>query len=135
MKVTHLRVNHMAEPFIDGKPEFSWRIESEDRDVLQTFYRITVQAEGKTVWDSGTVESREQSFIEYTGTLMPQTKYVWTVCVTDNRGREASASGRFETAFLTTQEWKGEWAESPFARNEVPYFTYGIENLVIRFFP
>lgn len=133
MKVTHLRVNHMAEPFIDGKPEFSWRIESEDRDVLQTSYRITVQAEGKTVWDSGTVESREQSFIEYTGTLMPQTKYVWTVYVTDNHGKNASASGRFETAFLTAQEWKGEWAESPFDRNEVPYFTYGIENPVLIF--
>ena len=134
MKVTHLRVNHMREPFIDVIPEFSWRIEADERDILQKSYRITVQANGKTVWDSGVRESRAQSFIGYEGALQPQTEYVWTVRVSDNRGREASASGCFETAFLSAKEWKGEWAESPFARNEVPYFTYGIENPVIRFF-
>lgn len=133
MKVTHLKANHMENPFVDAAPEFSWRIESDEKDVLQKAYRITVQTGEKIVWDSGTVESREQSFVPYSGELKPQTEYVYTVTVTDNKGNTASESARFETAFLSYKEWKGVWAESPFERADVPYFTYGVENPVVRF--
>ncbi|MGN1443774.1 MAG: alpha-L-rhamnosidase N-terminal domain-containing protein, partial [Acutalibacteraceae bacterium] len=134
MKLCHLRTNHMKNPIgIDRSPEFSWRIVSDEKNVIQTAYRITVLDSEKTVYDSGKVISSKQSFIPFEGTLKSCTEYEWKVTVWDNKGNQESESSSFETAFCNTDEISAEWIESPFARNEGQLFTYGIENPAVLF--
>lgn len=134
MKLCHLRTNHMKNPIeIDRSPEFSWRIVSDEKNVIQTAYRITVLDSEKTVYDSGKVISGKQSFIPFEGTLKSCTEYEWKVTVWDNKGNQESKSSSFETAFCNADEISAEWIESPFARNEGQLFTYGIENPAVLF--
>lgn len=134
MKVCHLRTNHLKNPFnIDKAPEFSWRIESNEKNVLQTAYQIDVFEGEEFVYSTGKVSSNKQSFIEYKGELKSLTKYKWSVTVWDNLGNEASACSIFETAFMSCDEIAAKWSESPFERNESKLFTYGIENPVVSF--
>ena len=52
MKLTHLQTNHRKTPLgIDGIPEFSWQMESNISDTVQTAYQISVAVNGETLWD------------------------------------------------------------------------------------
>lgn len=135
MKVSMIRVNHMSAPvFIDRAPEFSWRIENDEPNTMQTAYRITVCCGDETVWDSGRVCSFEQSFIPYRGEpLRACTPYSVHITAWDNHDNEATQSAAFETALLTPDDWTAAWIESTVPRNEPKLFTYGIENPVVRF--
>ena len=135
MKLTHLRVNHRQNPLgIDGAPEFSWRIESDRQNFLQKCYRICVAEGGKTVWDSGERESRLQSFIRYDGEpLRACTAYTWHLTVWDNSGEAACADGEFETGFSGAENWQAKWIESTIPRQDIPLFTYGVENPAVVF--
>ena len=135
-KVTHLRVNHKNNRFIgaDDFVEFSWRLVSDEKNVVQTAYRIIVSANGNTVWDSGKINGDEQSFVPYCGDDFDEkTEYTAEVTAWDNKGNKATASVIFETAYKKNRLWEAKWAESPFERNSVPYFTYGVENPVVSF--
>lgn len=64
--VTGLRVMTQKNPqgIDDTEPCFSWKLESDERSVLQTSYRIVVTegaSDGSVVWDSGVIESSESS--------------------------------------------------------------------------
>ena len=113
LDVTHLRVASQENPVcIDAtQPDFSWQIQSDDRGVLQTSYRIVVSSDaegGMVVWDSGTVESDQSVGIVSTGiTLSPSTRYYWRVTVTDNKGNEATST---ETAYFETGLMKSGWS-------------------------
>lgn len=135
MKLTHLRVNHQKSPLgIDQIPEFSWRIESTEEHVLQKTYRIRVLDGEKTVWDSGTRESRTLSFVRYEGqALRSGTAYTWELTVCDNKGNTAQGRSSFETAFLQTSDWKAKWVQSTIARQEAKLFAYGVENPAVIF--
>ena len=134
MKVCHLRTNHMKKPLgIDKAPEFSWKIESDEQNVVQTAYQIDVFDGGELVYSSGKVSSNKQSFIEYEGSLKSLTEYKWSVTVWDNQGNVSTENSIFETAFLSSDEITAKWSESPFERNESKLFTYGIENPVVLF--
>ena len=133
MRVTELKVNHMVSPCIDNIPEFSWHIESEHNNVIQTAYEICVRSEAGVVWTSGKVYSEQQSFVEFGGALRSNTKYCFSVTVWDNKGETGYGESCFETAFLSCDEWKGCFVKSPFARNEAKAFVYGIENPAVIF--
>ena len=133
MELYYLRTNPLKSPVIDSAPEFSWKIKSDNRNVVQTAYRITVSDDKGVVWDSGLTESDKQTFIQYEGSLKSKTVYHWTVTVWDNQGNEAVSGDVFETAFLDKSEWKAVWVESTVPRNEAKLFTYGIENPVVLF--
>ena len=113
LDVTHLRVASQENPVcIDAtQPDFSWQIQSDDRGVLQTSYRIVVSSDaegGMVVWDSGTVESDQSVGIVSTSiTLNPSTRYYWRVTVTDNKGNEATST---ETAYFETGLMKSGWS-------------------------
>ena len=116
IRLTKLRCLHMNEPRgIDVVPYFSWVIESDQHDVMQAAYQITVkESEGKIIWDTGRVESDTSVFISYEGTSLKSRKtYQWRVTVLDNLGNETSATSIFETAFLGDSDWKAKWVESP----------------------
>ena len=67
MKVTNLKTCHMRDAFgIDETPYFSWWLESNQENVMQEAYRICVADEkSNTVWDSGKVESSQNTFVPY----------------------------------------------------------------------
>ncbi len=134
MKICHLKTNHMKNPLgIDKTPEFSWRIESDEQNVLQSAYKIEIFEDNQLIYSSGKVNSNKQSFIECESNLKSLTEYKWSVTVWDNKGNEDTAFSKFETAFLSSDEITAKWSESPFERNEGKLFTYGIENPVLLF--
>ena len=90
-------------------PRFGWRIESDEKNVKQTSYHITIKTADETVWDSGIVETAETQWIEYAGApLKARTEYTWQVASTGTAG-EASASSSFETGLMDTDisAWRG----------------------------
>ena len=112
MKLTHLRTNQRINPLgIDRCPNFSWHIESRQPNTMQTAYRITVYVDEVCVWDSGVMESAQQSFVIYEGQLRSRTRYRWTVAAWDNYGNSASETACFETG-LFFEDWKARWVES-----------------------
>lgn len=133
MKLYHLRVNHREEPCIDGDIEFSWRIGSDKRNVRQKSYRITVEGREGYLWNSGVVESSQQSFIPYTGPeFVSGSEYKYTVTVCAEDGDCAEGSGRFYTG-LDISDWKARWIGSAFLRNPHQMLSDGIENPVLSF--
>jgi alpha-L-rhamnosidase len=136
---TTLRVEYVKNPLgIDiTSPRFSWVLESEERIVKQTSYRILV-AKSKAdltignpnlIWDSGVVESDNTIGVIYGGVpLKPTTPYYWTVTSEVSIGdipsgtakvdtKELGNTGAFwETGFFDTtmSAWSGaQWISSP----------------------
>ena len=100
-------------------PRFSWSLDSDRKNVVQTFYRISVQSEkGEKVWDSGKTESRETLFIPCGGTLCPRTGYLAEIEVGDNYGNTARSELRFETG-LYGEPLKGDFISRTMIPEEV----------------
>ena len=112
VRVERLRVNGLTEALgIDEVPMFSWQLWSDEWDVRQTAYEITVtdKETGATVWNSGRVESAQQLGIRYEGTtLESRHAYEWAVTLETTAGT-ASAMSSFETAFMDSSEWSAQW--------------------------
>ena len=89
----------------------SWQLSSADRGIQQQAYRVVVRDEQSDVWDSGWVESAEQTGITPEN-LRPDTVYHWKVNVRDQDGRETGFSEErmFETA---PAQLEGMWITSP----------------------
>ena len=116
MKLKQLKTLHMSNPLgIDVIPYFSWKMESDEQNVMQTAYQIIVEDEtGNEVWNTGKILSDQSAYILYEGkSLLSRTRYIWTVTVWDNHGNEANAFAEFETALLHQFDWKAKWVDSP----------------------
>ena len=125
MELIRLKVNSQYRPCVDEAPYFSWVITSDEKNVMQTSYHITVTSLGEVVWDSGVIESDKSTFVEYNGKpLKSLSDYSWTVKVTVNNGEKAAASSSFETGFMK-KEWTAEWVKSPFPMKKVKPGTGG----------
>lgn len=135
MRLTHLRTLHRKTPLgIDGAPEFSWRMESDTPDTLQTAYQIVVETDSGVLWDTGRVEGRAQSFIPYEGGPLPSgTSCSWTVTVWDNHGNAAESSDSFETALTGRDCWQARWIESGIPRPKNPEYRLGNQPPAVRF--
>ncbi|WP_205752778.1 alpha-L-rhamnosidase [Cryptosporangium phraense] len=99
---------------IDEKsPLLSWRLRSDRNGDAQTAYRIRVTEGGTERWDSGRVESPENSGIAYGGSVLrSRARYEWTVTVWNADGEEAGAADSwFETALLHPDEWTAVWID------------------------
>lgn len=113
LDVNHLRVMSQENPVcVDAtRPDFSWQLQSDERGVLQTSYRIVVSTDaegGNVVWDSGTVESDQSTNIQPSSiALNASTRYYWRVTVSDNKGNEATSA---ETAYFETGLMKSGWS-------------------------
>ncbi len=114
MKIGRLQTLKQNNPVgIDKKPYFSWILESEKTNVVQTAYRIQVKAEDEVVlWDTDWVESDENSFIVYDGAPLEScTRYIVQVEAKNNYEEQADSSAYFETAFISAEEWTACWIE------------------------
>ena len=127
MQLYDLKTLHMDHAFgIDQVPYFSWKIKSDKKNVIQEAYQIKVFSGETTLWDTGKLKSRQQSFVEYAGLpLQSKTIYKWQATVWDNHGEMSQESGCFETAFLEQSDWKAKWIESSIPRVPVTEYKYG----------
>ncbi|OYX86137.1 MAG: alpha-L-rhamnosidase [Flavobacteriales bacterium 32-34-25] len=116
VELRSLTVENLSEPIgIETKvPRFSWKLTSNKRDVKQTAYEIKVKEGNKVVWSSGKVTSEKSIFNKYQGvSLESNTKYAWQIRVWDNKGNTSKwAKSTFETAFMSSNDWKASWISS-----------------------
>lgn len=112
MKLKDLRIEYRKNPIgLDEKaPRFSWKIESNDKDVMQSAYEIKVFNNENLVWDSGKVNSDESILIEYKGIeLEKSTCYKVYIKIWDNKNNEAQIEGSFETGLLSGNNFSAKW--------------------------
>lgn len=139
LTITELLVEYMEKPIgLDEKsPRFSWKLESDLRETLQTSCRIFVfkEKEKEPYWDSGEMYVRESRGISYAGReLKPCTRYQVRVEVCDDHGRKTKAETWFETGFLdgSLKLWEGaQWISAP--RFHVAADTRGVFVIESRF--
>ena len=105
-----LTVDDTARPMnVEGDPQFGWLPRDKDPNEVQTAYQTRVLDGDDVVWDSGKVESSEQSFVDYDGpALQSASSYSWTVRTWDRDGLGSpwAVPGRFETG-ISDSEWEG----------------------------
>lgn len=97
-------------------PRLSWEIESGEKDLAQTAYRIQAWKgegmEGEPLWDSGKIRSARQHEVTYWGPpLQIRSCYVWRVQVWLDESSESNWSevASFETGFFGMPDWKASW--------------------------
>lgn len=109
--IRDLKIEYRKNPIgIDMRPRFSWKLESERENVVQSGYRIQVTCKEKQVWDSGRVENSQSVLVPYEGEeLEPMTEYQVLVTVWDNYDEMGQEEGFFETGLMKEENWKAEW--------------------------
>ena len=109
---------------------FQLKLESDERSVVQTSYRIVVTdgaPDGSVVWDSGVIESSESSNVPAAGiNLQPSTRYYWTVTVKDNKGNEARSS---EQAYFDTGLMNSGWSGAKWIKATNAAYGTVVENI------
>ncbi|PSP50466.1 alpha-L-rhamnosidase [Halobacteriales archaeon QH_1_68_42] len=117
---TDLRVEYEEAPEnVDptAAPRFSWRVATDRRGARQVAYRVVVGRERESVaagtgglWDSGRVDARTATGVEYDGpALGADETYWWSVKLWTDAGETAWADpAAFGTA-LAPEDWRGEW--------------------------
>ena len=138
MKLYDLRTEYRVNPIglTDKAPRFSWKIEAEEQNTIQTAYEINVTDEnGNVVWNSGKKASDQSVLIPYEGEkLKDEMLYKVEVSVTDNHGNAASTKGTFETGIFDHTTFVAKMITSDFPAEETacPVFgkTFAIEKEV-----
>ncbi len=103
----------------DLNPRLSWKISSQNFNLMQTAYSIRVSTDekfssSKIVWQTGKVNSDQSVLIDYQGSgLKPSQKYFWQVRVWDNKNRVSkwSQAATWETGLMSPANWKAKWIE------------------------
>lgn len=110
LKLYDLAVNAVKSPAAVPLSDlrFSWKLESDRRNVKQASYRLTLTKDGAAVMDTGDVASSASVQIPSDVVLEPRSDYLMTVTVTDNAGETASASMPLTTA-LRPEDWSAQW--------------------------
>lgn len=110
VRVTATTCDYQTTPLLveDASPRFGWQLESR-KGAMQSAYAIEVEtADGKSVWESGKVNSEASQLIPYEGAALdPLSRYRWRVRVWDEQD-EASDWSEYAT-FGTAPDV--EWLE------------------------
>jgi len=127
MQIKNLKTEYKINPIgIDViVPRLSWQIVSDEKNVMQTAYRIHVadspenlDAE-KLIWDSGKISSDKPErpegvnsvHVEYEGAAPKSSqRFYWRVCVWTGEKKSAwSKSAFWEMGLLNSKDWKAGW--------------------------
>ena len=129
MRLYDLRTEYRENPIglTDKAPRFSWKMESEEKDTLQTAYEIKVTDEnGKVVWNSGKKASDQSVLIPYEGEkLADEMLYKVEVSVADNHGNVEAIEGTFETGIFDNTEFTAKMITSDFPEEETACPVFG----------
>ncbi|MCY1722050.1 glycoside hydrolase family 78 protein [Prolixibacteraceae bacterium Z1-6] len=129
LEVTDLRIEHQTNPIGSEThaPRLSWKIKTDEKNVLQSSYRIICAAskndllnESSLVWDSGLVNSDQSVHVEYNGIELKSGQRIWwQVKITTNTGQESewSAPAFWEMGLLKKSDWKAKWIEPNLTEN------------------
>lgn len=113
-----LKADNRQEPLaiLGNSPKFSWKINSDKRNIKQSNYRILVsekeadlQLNTGDMWDSKDINSSESIRVDYKGkALTPGKTYYWKVQIKDNYNRESrwSEIAKFGIG-LKAADWNG----------------------------
>ncbi len=122
LMVKHLLCENLANPIgLDTQyPRFTWQLEADRRNVLQTAYEIRVSKDmtmKTAVWATGKVVSDQSVLVSYAGSpLESNQRYYWQVRVWDNDGNASawSTPAFWQAAFLSASDWKAKWIKAGF---------------------
>ena len=122
LTVTNLLTENRINPIgIDAvQPRFSWQLNSDKRNTMQTAYEIKITSGKKNIWSSGKVNDDSSVHVVYKGSpLESNTKYTWQVRVWDNNNEASkwSEPAFFQTALFNTSDWKAKWIEPGYAED------------------
>ncbi len=103
------------------RPRLAWVVPLVRNGQQQTAYRIVVStsrvpAERPDIWDSGLVESVQNTSIPWgPAPIPPHTRYFWSVCTRDENGTVSdwSAPSAVESAAYEFADWDAEWMSPP----------------------
>ena len=118
MRLRDVRVEYRENPIgLDvRKPRFSWKLDTEEYNTIQTAYQIYItyydKADKKEIvaWNSGKVESDQSVLVEYSGgALQAETQYKCVIQVWDNHENCATEEVTLETGLLTIENIVAEW--------------------------
>ncbi|MGC4104283.1 family 78 glycoside hydrolase catalytic domain [Ferruginibacter sp.] len=120
LKADHLLTENLQDPVgIDIlQPQFSWQLQSGERNVQQSAYEIQAGTEtaalvkGEGAWKTGKINSDQSAHITYNGpALVAGKRYYWRVRVWDNKGNtsEWSKPASWQMALLQPSDWKAQW--------------------------
>lgn len=121
MKVTDLRCEYRRNPIGIGErcPRISWKLESEERAVIQTAYEIEIAEDeqfDRLIWQSGRQASEQSVHVELKVLAGESCKrYYYRVRAWDNKGdgSEWSDAAFWETGMLNGETWDAEWIAAP----------------------
>ena len=124
LTVKNLLCENLVNPVgLDSKqPRFSWQLNADKRNTMQTAYELKVVTGKSTVWNSNKTNSDQSVHIIYTGgPLASGKKYSWQVRVWDNYGNVSvwSEPATFQMALLNSNDWKANWIEPGFVEDSV----------------
>jgi alpha-L-rhamnosidase len=122
ISVERILCDYQANPIgIDNtRPSLSWQLQSSQRNVQQTAYRIVIaddfsllQKNIGNIWDTKKVLSRQSLHIGFAGQKLVAVKnYYWKVMVWDNHGNVSpwSHTAKWQMGLISPGEWKGaQW--------------------------
>ncbi len=139
MKIYDFRIEYRTNPegLVVKQPRFSWKIASEEKNVVQTSWHLTVVCEGNTVWDSGVVSSSQSVLIPYGGkNLDEEKKYEVTLQIEDHYGNQAQASASFTTGIFDVKHFQAKMITHDFQEKEtacpVFYRKFQLKKQVVR---
>jgi len=115
-----LKCEHLSSPLgIDNPaPRLSWKMIDSKQGARQSAYRLIVSTDSLEiasgqgrVWDTGKKNS-DINLVRYSGpSLLPFTKYYWSVILWNERGARSQVVevASFETGMMEQGNWKGTW--------------------------
>jgi alpha-L-rhamnosidase len=111
MRAVGLRCEHREDtPCVDDPaPRLSWQLQSDEAEQRQTGYRIVVETDDQTLWDSGLVNGSASVDVAYAGRSLPSGALcTWRVQVRDRNGRlsDWSDPARFRVGLAS---WTASW--------------------------
>lgn len=118
MRITGLYTESRNRPLgvCQGRPVFSWNVETSEKGWKQKIYRITVAEteenleKGRLVWDSREVFSNKMTGVVYKGeSLKSDIRYFWKVCTEGEDGTKAEEISWFHTGLFSQNDWHGKW--------------------------
>lgn len=118
LRVINISVDNVQNPsaIISHSPDFSWQLQSDENDILQSAYQIEIYSDlsGKQekIWDSHKfISNQSHGLTLYIGNLLQSgTKYQWRVRVWDNKDRESEWSEMSNFRLAPTDiENKTQW--------------------------
>ncbi|WP_091380507.1 family 78 glycoside hydrolase catalytic domain [Mucilaginibacter mallensis] len=137
LKVANLQCEYESNPMgIEASsPKLSWKLQSAERNIMQTAYRILVSDNIESLdknigntWDSKHINSSTSIEVAYKGRpLLSAKTYYWKVTVWDNHQHMSAWSeiAKWQMGLLTLADWAGaKWiayAQMPDSMRMVPF--------------